>query len=240
LAKIGVISDIHSNLHALESVLERLEMCDSIICLGDIVGYGAFPNECIDLVREYTSRCIMGNHDAACVGILSLAWFNPYASAAARWTMEELNKPNLGFLRGLPSEAKESDAYMVHGTPREPITEYLTTAIQARSAFSARSERLILVGHTHVPFIFMERQDIDTFSPADGDAYSYVKRRIVYNPGAVGQPRDGDSRAAYAVIDTEERKITQYRVEYDVQAAREAILDAGLPRILADRLVVGR
>ena len=240
MAKIGIVSDIHSNIHALERVLDKLGRCDSLFCLGDVVGYGAFPNECVDLVRESAAQCIMGNHDAACVGILSLAWFNPYASAAARWTMERLSKPNLAFLRGLPREAREGDMYMVHGTPREPITEYLTTSIQAISAFSTRSEKLILVGHTHIPSVFMEREKVEEFSPGDGDSFSYAKRRLVFNPGSVGQPRDGDWRAAYAIIDTDAQLITQYRVEYDVQGARQAILDAGLPRILADRLVVGR
>jgi len=238
--KIGIISDIHSNIHALEAVLPKLNGCDEVQCLGDIVGYGAFPNECVERLRSEGIPSIMGNHDAACVGLLSLGWFNPYAAMAARWTIENLGPQNHTYLRELPRSRRHESFYMVHGSPREPTTEYLTEPSQARASFSLCEEKLILVGHTHIPLAFMEREEIEAISPVEGMPISYAKRRLIYNPGSVGQPRDGDPRAAYAIVDTSTERIEVFRMEYDVGAAREAIIGAGLPRILGDRLAVGR
>ena len=238
--RIGLISDIHSNIHALEAVLEKLDDCETIICLGDIVGYGAYPNECVEKIKSLKVPCILGNHDAACIELLSLGWFNPYAASAARWTMEELRRPCLEYLRSLPRSRRMESFYLVHGSPREPTTEYLTDAFQARASFKICDDRVILVGHTHVPLVFMEREGDDSFTPAEGDWISYKKRRLIYNPGAVGQPRDGDPRAAYSVIDTSLSRIGQFRTEYDVKSARNGIIEVALPRILGDRLTVGR
>ncbi len=239
--KVGLISDIHSNLHALEAVLEELDGCEEILCLGDVVGYGAYPNECVKMAKGVSKACVLGNHDAACVGLLSLGWFNPYAASAARWTMDRLDNGSLAYLRNIPRSTHSGIFFMTHGSPREPTTEYLREVSQARASFDLCDDRVILVGHTHVPLVFMERDDgPERIRPKDGEWISYRRRRVIYNPGGVGQPRDGDPRAAYAMIDTDEEKIGQFRVEYDVEAARDAIIDAGLPRMLGDRLTTGR
>jgi diadenosine tetraphosphatase ApaH/serine/threonine PP2A family protein phosphatase len=235
-----VISDIHSNLHALEVVLDSLEECERVLCLGDVVGYGAFPNECVNRTRRAGAPCVLGNHDAACIGLLSLGWFNPYAAAAARWTTDRLTSKSEGYLRGLPRSLRTGSLYLVHGSPREPTTEYLTDSLQARDSFALAEERLILVGHTHVPLAFMERDGETLIQPHEGEWLSYRRRRLIFNPGSVGQPRDGDPRASYALIDSEEQRVCLFRVEYDLDAAASSIIDAGLPRVLADRLGIGR
>ncbi len=237
---IGLISDIHSNLHALLSVLDRLSECEIILCLGDIVGYGAFPNECIEKVKAHKAPCVLGNHDAACIDLLSLGWFNPYAAAAARWTTESLAARSSEYLRGLPRSMERGSFLLVHGSPREPTTEYLTDSLQARDSFALSKNQVILVGHTHVPLVFLERKGEESVVPADGDWISYKRRRLIFNPGSVGQPRDGDPRAAYSIIDADASKIGLFRVEYDLESAHTAVIDAGLPRVLADRLLIGR
>lgn len=237
---IGVLSDIHSNIHALEAVLERLGDCEATICPGDIVGYGASPRECVSRVRSLGMSCVLGNHDAACIGLLSLGWFNPYAAAAARWTVEQLSGASAQYLRGLPRSSEHDEIAIYHGTPREPTTEYLTDSLQARDSFALCEKRVILVGHTHVPLAFMERDQVEPLMVREGEWVSYGRRRLIFNPGSVGQPRDGDPRASYAVIDPDKRRIRLERADYDVEAAREDILGAGLPEMLGDRLLVGR
>ncbi len=237
---IGVISDIHSNIHALEAVLGRLTQVDQIICLGDVVGYGAHPNECVERVKALKIPCVLGNHDAACIGLLSLGWFNPHAAHAVRWAVEEeLAKDSLEYLRSLPTSRRMESFYFVHGSPREPTTEYLTDASQARASFDLCKEQVVFVGHTHVPLVFTERGGIEAMVPSEGNRISYEGARLIYNPGAVGQPRDGDPRAAYSIVDASSNSIGQYRVEYNVQEARADIIEAGLPRILGDRLTLG-
>ena len=237
---IGLISDIHANLHALDSVLERLDDCERVICLGDIVGYGAHPDECVKGIRSRNIPCVMGNHDAACIGILSLGWFNPHAANAIRWTLENMAGESSNFLRNLPRSLNEKPCYIVHGSPREPTTEYLTNRFQAMDGFRSCDDQVILVGHTHVPLVFMERGGIEEIKPLDGDWVSYRRRRLILNPGSVGQPRDGDPRAAFSILDTDSEKIGLFRQEYDVEAARKEIIEAGLPDRLGDRLLVGR
>lgn len=237
---IGVISDIHSNIHALEAVLDKLKEVDQVICLGDVVGYGAHPNECVERVRGMKIPCVLGNHDAACIGLLSLGWFNPHAANAVRWTMEEeLTTDSLRYLRSLPTTRRIEPFYLVHGSPREPTTEYLTDGSQARASFDICKEQVVFVGHTHVPLVFTELGATEGIAPSEGNRVSYEEARLIYNPGAVGQPRDGDPRAAYSIVDTSSSSILQYRVEYDVQGARVDIIEAGLPRILGDRLTLG-
>jgi len=240
LVRIGIISDIHSNIHALDTVLDELRRVDQVICLGDIVGYGAHPNECIDKMKDLRIPCVLGNHDAACIGLLSLGWFNPYAANAVRWAMEEeLTKDSLDYLRSLPTSRRIEPFYIVHGSPREPTTEYLTDASQARASFDLCKEQVVFVGHTHVPLVFIDRGRAEEMVPSEGRRVSYEDVRLIYNPGAVGQPRDGDPRAAYSIVDTSSHTIEQHRVEYDVQEARADIIEAGLPRILGDRLTLG-
>ncbi len=239
--KIALISDVHSNLHALEAVLEEIDDWDRIICLGDLVGYGANPNQCVSKIRDLSDLNVLGNHDAACIGLLSLGWFNSYAATAARWTMKELENSSLAYLRSLTRSSHDGPFHLVHGSVREPTTEYLRSESQAKASFELSPDKVILVGHTHVPLTFLDRESgVERIKPSNGDWISYARRRLIYNPGAVGQPRDGDPRAAYAMIDTDNEKIGQFRVEYDVEAAREAIIDRGLPKMLGDRLTTGR
>ena len=237
---IGLVSDIHSNLHALETVLDRLVDCEKIVCLGDVVGYGAHPNECVKKVRALGIPSVLGNHDAACIGLLSLGWFNPFAANAIRWTLDQMTGESHDFLRSLPRSLREEPYYVVHGSPREPTTEYLTNAFQARDGFALCQDQVIYVGHTHIPLAFMDREGVEEIRPADGEWISYKRRRLIYNPGAVGQPRDGDPRASFSIMDTESGKIGLFRVEYDVDSARKDIIEAGLPEMLGDRLILGR
>jgi diadenosine tetraphosphatase ApaH/serine/threonine PP2A family protein phosphatase len=154
--------------------------------------------------------------------------------------MENLTRPSLEFLRGLRRTARTGAFHMAHGSLREPTTEYLTGRAQARASFELCNDQVVLVGHTHVPLSFVDRETEDILTPATGTWISYQRRRLIYNPGAVGQPRDGDHKAAYAIIDTSTAKIGQFRTEYEVEAARQEIVDAGLPRALGDRLSIGR
>ncbi|MBU7004626.1 MAG: metallophosphoesterase family protein, partial [Theionarchaea archaeon] len=235
--RIGLISDIHSNLHALDVVLDELEDCDRVICLGDIVGYGAHPNECVKTIKDGGIPCVLGNHDAACIDLLSLGWFNPFAASAIRWTLARLSGESLNFIRNLRRTHRTESCYLVHGSPREPTTEYLTSSLQAQNSFGLCDDQVILVGHTHVPLVFMQRDEVEEIKPLEGDWVSYKKRRVIFNPGSVGQPRDGDPRASYSVIDTDSGRIGLFRTEYDVESARNSIVKEGLPERLGDRLL---
>jgi putative phosphoesterase len=232
---IALISDIHSNLEALKAVWREVKSADAVLCMGDLVGYGASPNEVVDFVRKQMERrtflCVRGNHDNAIA--FGAEWgFNPYARQAVRWHQRVMTIENLEFLRRLPIRQLFTDdagrSYLlIHGSPRAPIDEYLFPWFsdeEFRVVLSYVRQDDLLVGHTHVPMLRV----------IDG-------RRII-NPGGVGQPRDGDWRAAYALIDTEKEppdNVEFYRVEYDVDSAAEKIIGAGLPRFLAMRLYEG-
>jgi len=232
---IALISDIHSNLEALKAVWREVKSADAVLCMGDLVGYGASPNEVVNFVRKQMERrtflCVRGNHDNAIA--FGAEWgFNPYARQAVRWHQRVMTIENLEFLRRLPIRQLFTDdagrSYLlIHGSPRAPIDEYLFPWFsdeEFRVVLSYVRQDDLLVGHTHVPMLRV----------IDG-------RRII-NPGGVGQPRDGDWRAAYALIDTEKEppdNVEFYRVEYDVDSAAEKIIEAGLPRFLAMRLYEG-
>ncbi|ASJ13655.1 metallophosphoesterase family protein [Thermococcus radiotolerans] len=232
---IALISDIHSNLEALKAVWREVKSADAVLCMGDLVGYGASPNEVVDFVRKQMEKrtflCVRGNHDNAIA--FGAEWgFNPYARQAVRWHQRVMTIENLEFLRRLPIRQLFTDdagrSYLlIHGSPRAPIDEYLFPWFsdeEFRAVLSYVRQDDLLVGHTHVPMLRV----------IDG-------RRII-NPGGVGQPRDGDWRAAYALIDTEKEppdNVEFYRVEYDVDSAAEKIIEAGLPRFLAMRLYEG-
>lgn len=219
--QVAVIADIHSNLPALEAVLEEVGRLP-IYCAGDVVGYNPFPNEVIALLRERRAVSILGNHDYA---VLSgdTSWFNPIAAAAIEWTARDLTQDSLGYLRSLP-RSYENAIYMVHGSPKNPLEEYVygdAPDYQLLEMFDHTRRDIIVLGHTHVPFI------------------RRLGGRLVFNPGSVGQPRDGDPRASYAILDTEEREVEIDRVGYDIDAVARAILDRGLPQPLALRLYGG-
>jgi len=222
----GIISDIHGNLEALEAVLESIRSAgvDKIICLGDIVGYGADPNRCTDIIRERVEFAVIGNHDHAALGLTSVAYFNQYAREAALWTSRELNQENRDYLLGLAFEVKQDGALFVHSTPENPEEwNYIFSYYEARYHFTKFEEQVCFIGHSHVPVRFNE----------EGSA-----RRII-NVGSVGQPRDHNPKSCYYIYDSETNEGDWVRVEYDIQKAADKIRNAGLPRILADRLFKG-
>ncbi|RLF78433.1 metallophosphoesterase family protein [Palaeococcus sp. (in: euryarchaeotes)] len=229
---IAFISDIHSNLEALEAVWREVKKADVILCMGDLVGYGANPNEVVDFFREEMKKreivCVRGNHDNAIA--FGVEWgFNPYAREAVRWHQRIMRTENLEFLRRLPVRQlftdDNGDTYLlIHGSPRAPLDEYLFPWLpdsEFRVVLSYMKQKNLVVGHTHVPMLRI----------VDG-------RRII-NPGGVGQPRDGDWRASYAMLETKKGEIEFRRVEYDVEEAARKILNAGLPQFLAYRLYEG-
>jgi predicted phosphodiesterase len=240
--RVAVISDIHGNLHALTAVLDEIEreQPDTIWCLGDVVGYGPRPNECCDTVREAASLGLVGNHDLGVLGRLDLDDFSPDAAAAARWTQGILTERARAYLEPLePSESRDGvDLY--HGSPRDPIWEYVLTVEAARAALEVSSEKLVLVGHSHVALaLVLNRGRLGGgLAPADSQA-DLRKGRWLLNPGSVGQPRDGDPRAAWLLLDLDARRAFFRRVEYGITDTQAEIAAAGLPPALGERLAEG-
>jgi diadenosine tetraphosphatase ApaH/serine/threonine PP2A family protein phosphatase len=234
----AVISDIHGNLEALEAVLADLERHRpaSMVCLGDFVGYGASPNPCIDRLRPLLEASVIGNHDLAAIGRLRLGGFNSDAAEAARWTDQHLSPANRAWLEGLPYSVPWRGALLVHASPLHPEEwNYVLSPADAEAEMSACAETLVLIGHSHYPGTF----------ELDGGRARYTRaaelralsgRRYLVNVGSVGQPRDGDPRAAYLLYDDRERTLRHVRLDYDVEAAMSRIRDAGLPGFLAERL----
>ena len=243
-----ILSDIHSNLDALEAILQTAEhgSWDRVVVLGDLVGYGGAPNAVIDRIRDLNPVAIIrGNHDKASCGIEDGSNFNHVARVAAMWTGDTLTPQNRDYLRSLPAGPLVIDDYVeiCHGSPFDE-DHYIFDADDARRALEAGTRQLCLFGHTHLPVVFRRAGNAyDGFVP-EGDAEIQLPLedgvRYVVNPGSVGQPRDGDPRAAFALYDSETRVLTLRRVPYAVDAAQRRILGAGLPASLANRLSVGR
>ncbi|HUE75588.1 MAG TPA: metallophosphoesterase family protein [Chloroflexota bacterium] len=241
--RVIVIADIHANLIALDSVLADAGAFDVIWCLGDLVGYGPDPNECVERICGMSHLCIPGNHDYAAIGLISVADFNAEARRAAEWTGSALTEDSRSFLQDLPLTLTEGDFTLAHGSPRSPIWEYVLTVEQAQANLSAFSTDYCLIGHSHVPLLFGGPADAGPPPrpwPAPTDPVTLTGRRWLINPGSVGQPRDGDPRAAYLEIDTESASIMFRRVEYDVIETQRRIRKCGLPESLAVRLQFGR
>jgi len=236
--RYAVLSDIHANLEALRAVLADCRaQVDAVLCLGDLVGYGADPAACVELLDECAPTLVAGNHDCAVTGRLDLEWFNPVARAAAEWTTERLDEAQSGYLAALPLRASVAEATLVHASPARPGEwEYLTTAEDGVAAFEAFETQLCFVGHSHQPGHWSIGSSGPAWRPGAGDIAFENGRRYIVNVGSVGQPRDRDSRACYAVWDRATRRVTFRRVTYDVGEARRKIVAAGLPRFLADRL----
>jgi diadenosine tetraphosphatase ApaH/serine/threonine PP2A family protein phosphatase len=233
--RVAIISDIHSNLEALQKALEIIDerKAEEIICLGDLVGYGANPNECVELTRKRASRILLGNHDQAAFDLSQTEHFNRHARTAAYWTNQTLTEENLEFLKSLPFQHAIDDLTFVHASPRDPDQwEYVFSAHEAKTNFESFQTRICFVGHTHIPGIFPE--DLKTQK-------SGVTRenRYIINVGSVGQPRDGNWKLSFGIFDTSAWTYDLIRSEYDVQSASEKIVAADLPRFLADRLLVG-
>jgi diadenosine tetraphosphatase ApaH/serine/threonine PP2A family protein phosphatase len=240
--RYAILADIHSNLEALEAVLAALSKSriDRYVCVGDVVGYGADPKACVDRVREICSVAIAGNHDWAVAGTLSLEFFNSYAREAIRWTRERLEPADVAWLRDLPIEHDlDGLATLVHSTLHNPQAfDYLLTSYDAHLTMRVLERPLCFVGHSHIPITFMERNGLG-FTFADVVDLTKVDKAII-NPGSVGQPRDENPAAAYAIYDTVKRKVTLHRAPYDIDACCAKIEQAGLPQVLADRLRVGK
>jgi len=239
---IAVISDIHGNLEALEAVLEDAgrESVDRIICLGDVVGYGADPNNCLDRVRSEAAAAVLGNHDAAAVDLTLAEGFNEVARKAIQWTSETLREDNREVLRTLPMFFVAAGAHFVHASPDEPQAwHYVQTEEEAWASLEACAEPICFIGHSHVPFRVLVRggrlealeSPVVEMKPDD---------RVLVNVGSVGQPRDGDWRASYAIFDEKAGRRLARRVEYDIERATRKIREAGLPEVLAARLAVGQ
>jgi len=240
--KYGIISDIHGNLEALEAVLQALGEVGDYVCLGDVVGYGANPNECCERVRALTDRVLLGNHDAAALGQLDLDWFNDFARVAIEWTMAEVTSENKDWLQSRPDRIHLPDVTMVHGALRDPW-EYISSPEEARSIFEAMDTDLCFIGHTHVAEVYRQSWDrrIQRLSLTRGGAVDIRNgHRYVINCGSVGQPRDGNWQASAGLYDTEAQRVQVLRVSYDLTTAQRKIQAAGLPPILYYRLGLGQ
>ena len=235
-----LVSDIHSNLEALEAVLADASGgggFDRVWCLGDMVGYGPDPSACLARLREFDLMAVAGNHDYAAAGVIDAADFNGAAYQAIRWTSEKLGEEERSFLRDLPLVAQQPPFTLVHGSLRDPIVEYLLHPTQAIATFNLLTTTHCAVGHSHYPFVCRENGGIPLFlPPAAGEASPLDGGRCIINPGSVGQPRDRDPRASYAVYDSDVDAVEHYRVEYEIAATQEKMRLAGLPQYLIDRL----
>ena len=239
----AIISDIHSNLEALRVVLKAVDAAgaDEAVCLGDIVGYGPEPRQCIELVKKYCAVCVAGNHDLGAIGKLALASFNPDAAFACRWTAQQLSPDDIEYLGSLPSVIEKGDFTLVHGSPREPIWEYLISKGNAQENFTYFKTKFCLVGHSHIPLIFKQDENGScSFIPLSVSIGQVLgKSRMIVNPGGVGQPRDGDPMASYAIYDSDSGVVRLYRVAYDINATQVKMVKNNLPMRLVVRLEHG-
>lgn len=240
--RVLVISDIHANFTALETVINEAGNVDAVWCLGDLVGYGPDPNECVDTIRQLPNlTCIVGNHDAAALKQIDIDTFNPEARSALVWTRDTLSSVNKEFLANLIDLVVWENVTLTHGSPRQPIWEYILDVRTATQNFNFFSTSLCLIGHTHLPAIY-SYSDLHSFAslslPEPNQKISLPKRAIV-NPGSVGQPRDRDPRAAYAIYDSTTNLWEYHRVIYDIQAVQERMKKVGLPEKHIQRLSAG-
>lgn len=271
MKRLAILSDIHGNLPALEAVLADIEAAglDELWCLGDVVGYGAEPDECARLVSEHCSVCLAGNHDLAALGELDVAAFSPNAATAVEWTRANAAPETLDFLRTLEPSDTSHEVALYHASPRDPVWEYVLWPDQAAECLAVQAARVSLIGHSHVALFFVEqpqpeggaaitlasgetvggpsgaggvwgREEPRGAQAGGGTELDLSEGRWLVNPGSVGQPRDGDPRAAWLELDIEGWSATYRRIEYDVERAAMAISEAGLPEQLAQRLHIGQ
>ncbi len=234
---IAIVSDIHANLEALQCVLEYLKEneVDKIYCLGDVIGYGPNPNECIDLVRENCETILMGNHDYAAIGIGDIQNFNEYAKLATFWTREKLTATNIEFVKSWPFTYDLDNSFLVHASPKNPSNwDYVLSVTNAQKHLKTFEQKICFIGHSHVPVIFSKsnyyRQTKFVFKK---------NQKYLVNVGSVGQPRDGDPRSCFVIYDDENNTIEYVRLDYEIQKTYNKIIKAGLPVFLAERLLKG-
>jgi len=240
--RVAVVSDIHSNLHALEAVLAniRTEGPDEIWCLGDVVGYGPYPNECVEAIRAASALSLCGNHDLAVLGAIDVEDFSGDAGTAARWTRTVLREPQADWLRELDPLAERGDAQLFHGSPRDPVWDYVLSEDVARTCLEQTTAPIVLVGHSHIALALgWDGGEIEGGLAPAGMEVELGERRVLLNPGSVGQPRDGDPRAAWLLIDEEAGRAAFRRVPYSIEETQTAIRARGLPDALAARLAHG-
>jgi diadenosine tetraphosphatase ApaH/serine/threonine PP2A family protein phosphatase len=241
-SRVAVISDIHANWHALEAVLAAVERehPDELWCLGDLVGYGPRPNPCCSAVAERAELCLAGNHDLGVLGDLDLLDFAPEAIESARWTRKVLADDARAYLRTLQPTARREGVELFHASPRDPVWDYVLSAEAAVAAFELTEAPLVLVGHSHVPLaIALGDESLDGGHAPEGTEARLGNGRALLNPGSVGQPRDGDARAAWLLLDFGSRRGSFQRTAYPVERTQAEIRERGLPDALAERLAHG-
>src|SRR5579859_2454966 len=242
--RVAIVSDIHGNRQAFEAVLDAIEesACEEMWCLGDLVGYGADPDACVELARRHAAICLAGNHDLGVRGDLDLEEFSRGAALAARWTRETIAADTLRYLGQLVPSLLDEAVGLYHASPRDPVWEYVLSALQADLCLDSQSHRVCLIGHSHVALSFhrMPAEPATGETRTDGDELDLVKGEWLINPGSVGQPRDGDPRAAWLELDLDEWSAVYRRTDYDIDGAADAIRAARLPNSLAERLAYGQ
>ena len=242
--RYALLADIHANLAAFSAVLDDIKHrggVEELWCMGDIVGYGPNPVQCIDLLLQHKHICVAGNHELGAIGKMAFSDFNPDAAYVCRWTAQQLGAEDIEYLESLPLVIENDDFTLVHGSPREPIGEYLISKGSAKENFSYLKTRFCLVGHSHKPLIFKQAEDGScSFIPLSVSIGQVLgKNRMIINPGGVGQPRDGDPRASYAMYDSDSGVVRLYRVEYDISTTQVEMTKKNLPMRLIVRLENG-
>jgi predicted phosphodiesterase len=241
---IAVVSDIHGNRHAFEAVLEAIGEagCNQVWCLGDLVGYGADPDACVALARAHTRICLAGNHDLGVVGTIALEQFSRGAALAATWTQKTITRDTLNYLQLLSPQNTEEQVALYHASPRDPVWEYVLSPLQAELCLDIQASPVALIGHSHVALSFSRRdgEAATGETRSDEETLALEGARWLINPGSVGQPRDGDPRAAWLELDLEAQTATYHRNDYDIAGAAAAIRAARLPDSLAERLQYGQ
>lgn len=241
--RYAILGDIHSNLVAFQAVINDLEKrggFDKIWCLGDLVGYGPEPHACIELLRQYDQLCVAGNHDWAAIDNIDTLDFNEDAALANQWTAQQLTEDDKNYLKSLPLIICEGNFTMVHGSPREPIWEYLVSTRAAQDNLKFFNTQFCLAGHSHIPLLFEYYDNsANLHKLEDGGSLTLGTNRLIINPGSVGQPRDNDPRASYALYNSDTGIISHHRIEYNIEATQEKMLKEKLPEFLIHRLSYG-
>lgn len=244
MMKVAVISDIHANRHAFEAVLEAVASSDAseLWCLGDLVGYGAEPDACVELASRHAAVCLAGNHDMAVAGEIAYQEFSRGAGLAVQWTQEVIAAEHRDFLAGLVPAGVEGSIGLYHASPRDPVWEYVLSALLAELCLDTQSHRVCLIGHSHVALSFARHEgELASGEPRRAGARLDISSgEWLLNPGSVGQPRDGDPRASWLLLDLDELTVTYQRTDYDIAGAAAAIRAARLPDSLAERLEYGQ
>ena len=241
--RVAIVSDIHGNRQAFEAVLDAIETtdCDEMWCLGDLVGYGADPDACVELARRHAAICLAGNHDLGVRGALPLEEFSRGAALAARWTQTTINQQTREYLDQLEPQHLDEPIGLYHASPRDPVWEYVLSPLQAELCLDVQRHRVCLIGHSHVALSFSRAagEPATGQTRGDGEELALDEGEWLVNPGSVGQPRDGDPRAAWLELDLDQWLATYRRTEYDIAGAAAAIRAARLPDSLAERLAFG-